>query len=71
MGKCYEKANQKKDALLAFLRVDIVYASVPDAHAESLAHLAPLWQAVGQEERGREARQTLKDKYGGSKWARQ
>lgn len=71
LGKCYEKANQKKDALLSFLRVDIVYASVPDAHAEALAHLAPLWQAVGQEERAREARQILKDRYGASKWAKQ
>jgi tetratricopeptide (TPR) repeat protein len=70
LGACYEKDGQQKDALLAFLRVDIVYASVPDAHAEALAHLAPLWQAVGQEERAREARQILKDKYGNSKWAK-
>jgi tetratricopeptide (TPR) repeat protein len=71
LGRCYEKGDKKKDALLAFLHVDIVYASVPDAHAEALAHLAPLWQAVGQEERAREARQTLKEKYSGSKWAKQ
>lgn len=71
LGNCYEKGNRKKDALLAFLHVDMIYSSVPDAHAEALAHLAPLWQAVGQEERAREARQTLKDRYGGSKWARQ
>lgn len=70
LGKCYEKGGQKKDALLAFLHVDIVYASVPDAHAEALAHLAPLWQAVGQEQRAREARQTLKDRYSNSKWAK-
>lgn len=71
LGKCYEKGDQKKDALLAFLHVDVLYATVPEAHAEALAHLAPLWQAVGQEERAREARKTLKDRYGNSKWARQ
>ncbi|MEX0641522.1 MAG: tetratricopeptide repeat protein [Pirellulales bacterium] len=71
LGSCYEKGGQKKDALLAFLHVDIVYASVPNAHAEALAHLATLWQAVGQEQRAREARQTLKDRYGSSKWAKQ
>ena len=70
-GKCYEKGGQTKDALIAFLHVDVVYATVPDAHAEALAHLAPLWQAVGQEQRAREARQMLKERYGGSKWAKQ
>lgn len=70
LGSCYEKGDRKKDALIAFLHVDIVYSSVPDAHAEALSHLAPLWQAVGQEERAREARQTLKEKYGSSKWAK-
>jgi tetratricopeptide (TPR) repeat protein len=71
LGKCYEKGGQTKDALLAFLHVDVLYATVPDAHAEALAHLAPLWQAVGQDERAREARQTLQERYGGSRWAKQ
>jgi tetratricopeptide (TPR) repeat protein len=70
LGTCYEKADKKKDALLAFLHVDLIYASVPDAHAEALSHLASLWQAVGQDERAREARQTLKEKYGNSRWAK-
>ena len=37
-----------------FLHVDVLYSTVPDAHAEALAHLVPLWKAVGQEERSRE-----------------
>ncbi len=71
LGKCYEKAGKAKDALLAFLHVDVLYNTVPEAHAESLAHLAPLWQAIGQEERAREARQMLKERYGNSRWATQ
>jgi tetratricopeptide (TPR) repeat protein len=69
LGNCYEKAEMKKDALLAFLHVDILYNTVPDAHAEALARLAPLWRSLGQEERAREARQILEERYSSSRWA--
>jgi tetratricopeptide (TPR) repeat protein len=71
LGRCYEKAGKTKDALLAYLHVDVLYNNVPEAHAEALAHLAPLWKATGQEERSREARQLLEERYGSSHWARQ
>lgn len=71
LGRCYEKGGRTKDALLAFLHVDVLYANVPEAHAEALSHLASLWRAVGQEQRAREARQMLEDRYAGSRWARQ
>jgi tetratricopeptide (TPR) repeat protein len=70
LGGCYEKGKKDKDALLAFLHVDVLYNTVPDAHAEALAHLVPLWKAVGQEERSREAREQLLQKYAGSRWAK-
>lgn len=69
LGKCYEEAGKTKDALLAYLHVDVLYNTVPEAHAEALFHLAPLWQAIGQGERAREARQTLQERYAGSRWA--
>jgi tetratricopeptide (TPR) repeat protein len=71
LGSCYQKSGQTKDALLAYLHVDVLYNSVPEAHAEALANLAPLWQAVGQQEQARQARQTLQERYGGSRWAKQ
>ena len=71
LGSCYEKGKKDKDALLAFLHVDVLYNTVPDAHAEALAHLVPLWKAVGQEERSREAREQLLQKYASSRWAKQ
>ena len=46
---------------LAFLHVDVLYNTVPEAHAEAFSHLAPLWKAIGQDERAREARQLLDD----------
>jgi tetratricopeptide (TPR) repeat protein len=70
LGSCYQRAGQPKDALLAYLHVDVLYNSVPEAHAEALANLATLWQAIGQEGRAREARQTLEQRYAGSRWAK-
>jgi tetratricopeptide (TPR) repeat protein len=70
LGSCYQRAGQPKDALLAYLHVDVLYNSVPEAHAEALANLVPLWQAIGQEARAREARQTLEQRYAGSRWAK-
>lgn len=71
LGNCYEKSKQTKDALFAFLRVDVVYSNVPEAHAEALAHLVSLWKAVGNEEQSREARETLLQRHGNTKWAKQ
>ena len=70
LGDCYQRGGRTKDALLAYLHVDVLYSTVPEAHAETLAHLVPLWEAVGQDARAREARQTLQDRYAGSRWAR-
>jgi tetratricopeptide (TPR) repeat protein len=71
LGTCYEKANKQKEALLAFLHVDVLYNTVPEAHAEALAHLVPLWKDIGQDERSRESREMLQQRYSGSRWAKQ
>jgi tetratricopeptide (TPR) repeat protein len=70
LGSCYEQAGKTKDALLAFLHVDVLYNTVPEAHAEALANLVPLWRAIGQEERAREANQLLQERYAGSRAAK-
>jgi tetratricopeptide (TPR) repeat protein len=70
LGSCYQRAGQPKDAVLAYLHVDVLYSSVPDAHAEALANLVKLWQTIGQEARARETKQTLERRYAGSKWAK-
>ncbi len=71
LGDSYEKAGRTKDALLAYLHVDVLYNTVPEAHAEALSHLATLWDSVGQTARAREARQTLRDRYGDTRWVKQ
>jgi len=70
LGNCYLVADRKKDALLAFLHVDLLYNTDPDSHAEALAHLTSLWTALGKPDRAREARELLDQRYANSRWAR-
>src|SRR5262249_38086900 len=38
LGTCYKAAGKKKEGLLAFLHVDLLYSRFPEQHAESLAN---------------------------------
>jgi tetratricopeptide (TPR) repeat protein len=62
--------DNDKDALIAFLTVDIVHSSVPDDHAEALYNLIELWEKTNNPERARDARQELETTYPDSPWAR-
>jgi tetratricopeptide (TPR) repeat protein len=70
LGNAQRQAGRVKEALLAFLHVDILYSSVPEAHAEALANLAELWQQVHKIDRANRARQTLEELYKDSPWAK-
>jgi len=48
---------------LAFLHVDVLYAAVPDAHAEALANLVDLWQQVHRTETRQPRREDLMERY--------
>ena len=63
LGQCYRQADKPKEALLAFLHVDVLYSSIPAAHVEALENLAALWTSFGQAGRAREARGLLRDQY--------
>jgi tetratricopeptide (TPR) repeat protein len=64
LGNCYlKKPNAQKDALIAFLHVDVLYSSQPQAHAEALKKLAILWNELNKPERAAQVTQTLKDRY--------
>lgn len=71
LGQCYRKADKSHDALLAYLHVDILFANVPQQHAEALASLVDLWTQVGDASRSREARGRLAEKYPDSRWAKE
>jgi tetratricopeptide (TPR) repeat protein len=69
LGAAYKKAGKNKEALMAYLHVDVLYADSADAHAEALANLIDLWIAMGQPDRANKARRTLKEEYKNSPWA--
>jgi tetratricopeptide (TPR) repeat protein len=70
LGTAQRAAGRTTEALLSFLRVDQLYSAEPEAHAESLANLAELWTERHMIERARRARQTLRERYKDSPWAK-
>jgi tetratricopeptide (TPR) repeat protein len=70
LGAAQRQAGRTKEALLAFLHVDVLYSAVPDAHAEALANLVDLWQQVHKTERADRAEKTLIERYPESPWAK-
>ncbi|HEX4143851.1 MAG TPA: tetratricopeptide repeat protein [Pirellulales bacterium] len=68
LGNCYKAAGKPKEALLAFLEVDLLYPGSPEQHAEALANLAVLWAKVDKAERAAQARELLERRYPHSHW---
>lgn len=55
-----KRADKTKQALWAFLIVDIVYSAYPKEHAEALSNLATLWGQVNKADRASDARRRMK-----------
>ena len=70
LGRCHLKANRTKEALLAYLRVDLLFYAQPDVHAEALYHLTKLWPQVNRSDRAAAARALLTERYSGSAWSK-
>lgn len=70
LGNAHLEAGRQKDALFAFLHVDLLMPTVGGARAEALYHLGSLWEAVGKPEEARKARQLLAEQYGATAWAK-
>ena len=70
-GDCFRAKNMPKDALMAYLHVDVLYPSEPAAHAEALYHLVTLWAPAGHQDRSDEAMAKLSTKYPNSPWTKQ
>jgi tetratricopeptide (TPR) repeat protein len=69
-GECLESANRTKEAVLAFLHVDVLFARESTYHAEALYHLAKLWKAVQHPDRALEAQAKLEGSYPNSEWTK-
>jgi tetratricopeptide (TPR) repeat protein len=71
LGNCYKTAGKPKDALLAFLEVDLLYPNSPEQHAEALANLTTLWAKVDKADRAAQARAQLQQRYPNSRWVKE
>ncbi len=70
LGRCYVKAGKPKDALLAYLHVDVMFYAEPETHAEALYYLGQLWKQVKNSERAIQANSLLQSRYAGSPWSK-
>ncbi len=69
LGRLQLQANQPRDAELAYLHTELLFAANPQAHPEALYHLIKIWSDSGKTDRATAAREKLKTRYGGSYWA--
>ena len=70
LGDCYLENGKQSAARDAFLHVDILFSSESEQHAKALYELTKIWASLGRDERAREAKQRLHEKYPASRWAR-
>lgn len=70
LGDALRAGGKDQDAIIAFLRVDLVHNTMPDAHAEALFNLVQLWDKMKNPERSRQVRQDLEATYPESRWTR-
>lgn len=70
LGDCYQSQKKLKEAALAYLHVPVLYPKERAAHAEALFHLAAISPAIGQPQRGEEAREDLLANFPNSEWAK-
>jgi tetratricopeptide (TPR) repeat protein len=70
LGDCLEGAGRPREALFARLHVDLLCDDAPEAQAEALAKLVPLWRSAGKEGEADRAAERLLRQHAGSPWAR-
>jgi len=69
LGNALLAAGRQREALMAFLHVDLLYYTVPEMHAEALYNLVRLWEEMKKDERADSARGILLEQYKNSYWA--
>jgi tetratricopeptide (TPR) repeat protein len=69
-GDSYRALGRTKEALLAYLHVDVLFAKETKYHPKSLYYLSQLWAEVGKPVRAGTAKARLKAEYPNSEWAK-
>ena len=68
LGDCLLAADKQKEALLAYLHTDLLYAKDKEQHPKALAQIAQLWRKLKNDDRADEVIQRLKRDYPKSPW---
>ncbi len=68
LGGILKGAGNNDEAILAYLKTDLLYANEPDAHAEALYYLSQLWPLIGENQRGTETKSRLAKLYPTTPW---
>lgn len=69
LGDCLRVAGRPKDALLAYLHTDVLYAKDKEQHPRALFQIEQLWRQLKRDDRADEVRAKLKQEYPQSPWA--
>ncbi len=67
-GDSYQAAGKNKDALLAYLHVDLLFSTEKAYHPEALYQLTRMWTAIQQPDRASETAERLTSEYPNSPW---
>jgi len=68
-GDCFQASTKTKDALLAYLHVDVLFSTEKSYHPEALYHLSRLCIDIPKPDRANEAADKLTAEYPNSPWA--
>jgi tetratricopeptide (TPR) repeat protein len=68
LGDCYQAGGRTKEAILAYLRVDILFSKEKKQHAEALYYLSRLFAQDGKPDKAADAAARLQEHYPRSPW---
>jgi tetratricopeptide (TPR) repeat protein len=68
LGDCYQAGGRTKEAILAYLRVDILFPKEKKQHAEALYYLSRLFAQDGKPDKAADAAARLQERYPRSPW---
>ena len=63
LGRVYADAGRAEEAVVAYLHVDLLYPAARSERVKALKALVPLWKKLGRNDRSRETRQFLKERF--------
>jgi tetratricopeptide (TPR) repeat protein len=63
LGDCLRAAGKPKEALSAYVHVDVLFSKEKDQHAKALSRIAQIWREIKRDDRADEAIDRLKQEY--------